>query len=131
MATPRIVAFGGRPEQPVWDYVLDLPGRERPRLLYVPTAAADDPRSIVDVYDRFRGRADVSHAAFFPWPPENLRERALSDRREELLAEFPTAMAAGKVTNNWRSTAKELYHNWLRYISAAKKEELRDVRGSE
>jgi len=78
VATPRIVAFGGRPEQPVWDYVLDLPGRERPRLLYVPTAAADDPRSIVDVYDRFRGRADVSHAAFFPWPPENLREQAMS-----------------------------------------------------
>ena len=53
-----------------------------------------------------------------------LRERALSDPREELLAEFPTAMAAGNVTNNWRSTAKELYHNWLRFICAAKKEKL-------
>ena len=36
-----------------------------------------------------------------------LRERALFDRREELLAEFPTAMAAGKVTNTWRSTGRE------------------------
>ena len=54
-----------------------------------------------------------------------LRERALSDRREELLAEFPTAMAAGKVTNNWRSTAEELYHNWLLYICAEKKHKLR------
>ena len=51
-----------------------------------------------------------------------LRERALSDRREELLAEFPIAMAAGKVRNNWRSTAQGLYRNWLLYICAAKKQ---------
>ena len=50
-----------------------------------------------------------------------LRDRALSDRREELLAEFPLAMAAGKVTNNWRSTAEGLYRNWLRHICAEKK----------
>jgi homoserine O-succinyltransferase len=49
-----------------------------------------------------------------------LRERARLDRREELLAEFPTAMAAGKVTNTWRSTAESLYGNWLRYICAQK-----------
>jgi homoserine O-succinyltransferase len=49
-----------------------------------------------------------------------LRERALVDRREELLAEFPTAMAAAKVTNTWRSTAVGLYRNWLRYICAQK-----------
>jgi peptidase E len=78
MATPRIIAFGGRPEEPVWDYVFGMTGAERPRLLFVPTAAADDPRWILDVYDRFRGRAEVSHAPFFPWPPEDLRARALS-----------------------------------------------------
>jgi homoserine O-succinyltransferase len=49
-----------------------------------------------------------------------LRERALLDRREELLAEFPSAMAAGKVTNTWRSTAESLYRNWLQYIGAQK-----------
>jgi homoserine O-succinyltransferase len=54
-----------------------------------------------------------------------LRERALSNRREELLAEFPLAMAAGKVTNNWRSTAEGLYRNWLQYICAEKKHRLR------
>jgi homoserine O-succinyltransferase/O-acetyltransferase len=53
-----------------------------------------------------------------------LRERALLDRREELLAEFPTAMAAGKVTNTWRSTAESLYRNWLRYICAQKRHAL-------
>jgi homoserine O-succinyltransferase len=54
-----------------------------------------------------------------------LQARALTDRREELLAEFPTALAAGKVTNTWRSTAVSLYHNWLLYICAQK--ELRAV----
>jgi len=54
-----------------------------------------------------------------------LQARALVDRREELLAEFPTAMAAGKVTNTWRSTAESLYRNWLRYIVAEKKHRLR------
>ncbi len=49
-----------------------------------------------------------------------LQERALVDRREELLAEFPTAMAAGKVTNTWRSAAESLYRNWLGYIFAEK-----------
>jgi homoserine O-succinyltransferase len=53
-----------------------------------------------------------------------LRERAMSDRREELLAEFPLAMAAGKVTNNWRSTAESLYRNWLQFICAEKKPRL-------
>jgi homoserine O-succinyltransferase len=54
-----------------------------------------------------------------------LRQRALSDRREELVAEFPLTMAAGKVTNNWRSTAEGLYRNWLQYICAEKKDKPR------
>jgi hypothetical protein len=45
-----------------------------------------------------------------------LRERALVDRREGLLADFPTAMAAGKVTNTWRPTAENLYRNWIAYL---------------
>ena len=53
-----------------------------------------------------------------------LQERALIDRREELLAEFPTAMAAGKVTNTWRSAAETLYRNWLLYICAEKRRTL-------
>jgi len=53
-----------------------------------------------------------------------LRERAMLDRREELLAGFPTAMAAGKVTNTWRSTAESLYRNWLLYIRAQKEQGL-------
>src|SRR5439155_21806844 len=54
-----------------------------------------------------------------------LRERALSDRREELLADFPTAQAAGKVSNTWLSAARRLYRNWLSYISAQKAQRLK------
>ena len=46
-----------------------------------------------------------------------LRDRAVSDRREELLAAFPTALAAGRVTNSWRASAESLYRNWLQYIA--------------
>jgi homoserine O-succinyltransferase len=46
-----------------------------------------------------------------------LRERALTDRREALLLEFPTAAAAGTVKNRWRSSAESLYRNWLQYIT--------------
>src|SRR5262249_9599256 len=45
-----------------------------------------------------------------------LREQALSDCREELLANFPTVMATSSVTNTWRSSAHSLYRNWLQYI---------------
>jgi len=49
-----------------------------------------------------------------------LRERALADRREEVLADFPTALAAGTVTNTWRTTATRVYRNWLLYLTAQK-----------
>jgi homoserine O-succinyltransferase len=55
----------------------------------------------------------------------SLRERALFDRREDLLTEFPTAMAAGTVTNTWRSAAEGLYRNWLTYICREKMQTLR------
>jgi homoserine O-succinyltransferase len=85
-----------------------------------------------DVGRYLRGERDV-----YPGMPEGyfddetigaltaLRERALSDRREELLAEFPTALAAGKVANNWRSSAEDIYHNWLTYICGEKGQRLR------
>src|SRR6266705_1262635 len=47
-----------------------------------------------------------------------VRERALSDRRKELLADFPTSLLAGKVRNTWRSAAVCLYRNWLLYLCA-------------
>jgi homoserine O-succinyltransferase len=55
-----------------------------------------------------------------------LRERALADRREELLAEFPLEKAATRVTNTWRATAETLYRNWLAYIRAQKEQDTDD-----
>jgi len=57
-----------------------------------------------------------------------LRERALGDRREELLADFPTARAERRLTNTWRSAAAGIYGNWLTYLCAQKERRLR--RGS-
>jgi len=59
-----------------------------------------------------------------------LQERALSDRREELLEEFPTALLAGKVTNTWRSAAVRVYRNWLLYMCARKDRGLRRRRSN-
>ena len=49
-----------------------------------------------------------------------LRERALSNRSQELLAHFPAALAARKLTNTWRLLATEIYANWLTYQLAQK-----------
>lgn len=59
------------------DYVLGLTGKERPRVLFVPTASKDDPGYTVFFYERFAQRAECSHLYTFPWPPENLRELVL------------------------------------------------------
>lgn len=53
-----------------------------------------------------------------------LRERAQTDRREELLAEFPVAKAADRVMNNWRSAGECLYRSWLGYLAWEKKQKL-------
>jgi homoserine O-succinyltransferase len=58
-----------------------------------------------------------------------VRERALSDRREALLEEFPSALVAGKITNTWGSTAARIYHNWLLYICTQKDRRLQERSG--
>src|SRR5438093_3745772 len=80
-----------------------------------------------DIGRFLRGERDtyppLPHGYFDPETIEALtalQARALGDRREERLAGFPTALAAGKVTNTWRSTAENLYRNWLVYIRARK-----------
>ncbi len=58
-----------------------------------------------------------------------VRERALSDRRQELLADFPTALVGGRVKNTWRSAAVCVYHNWLLYLCAQKERRLQASQG--
>jgi homoserine O-succinyltransferase len=49
-----------------------------------------------------------------------MRERALADRREELLEDFPFTRLAAGLTNVWRPAAVAFYRNWLRYLCARK-----------
>jgi homoserine O-succinyltransferase len=48
-----------------------------------------------------------------------LRDRAEVDRREEVLAGFPTAVGE-TLANTWRAAAVLVYRNWLAYIGARK-----------
>src|SRR6266704_3120357 len=54
-----------------------------------------------------------------------VRARALSERREGLLEEFPSALLAGRVTNTWRPAAARVYRNWLLYLCAQKDRRLK------
>ena len=75
MPPPQIVGIGGRADDSMLDFVLGL--ARGPRVLYVPTASGENPYSVLAMYGRLRGRADVSHLSFFPWPPADLRELVL------------------------------------------------------
>jgi dipeptidase E len=83
MVERHIVGLGGGGDTPaqtqlLYDYVLALTGKERPRLLYVPTATGDSDEAVVSFYERFAGRGELSHLKTFPWPPDELRELILS-----------------------------------------------------
>jgi peptidase E len=68
---------GGATPEGVRRHLLSLTGKERPKVLFVPTAAAEDPGQILRVYDLHNGLADISRVEFFPWPPEGLRDLTL------------------------------------------------------
>src|SRR5438552_7050790 len=75
MPERQIVAMGGYPDEALFRYVLEL-ARGR-RLLLVPTASREDPASTLTWYERARGQVETTHLQFFPWPPSDLRRRAL------------------------------------------------------
>ncbi len=62
----------------------------------------------------------------------SFQERALSDRREELLVDFPTARIESRLANTWRAAAACTYRNWLMYLCAQKERRLRssNIQGS-
>ena len=77
MTERQIVACGGYAlGSPLQQYILGL--ARGTRVCFVGTASGDDAASIVGVYERLNGEAQVSHLKFFPWPPEDLRGFALS-----------------------------------------------------
>ena len=75
MPEPQILGMGGYADDGLLEHALGL--ARGTRLLYVPTAGAENAAATVLWYERLRGRAEMTHLNFFPWPPENLRELAL------------------------------------------------------
>src|SRR5438105_12448495 len=73
-----IVAMGSFPDETLRSYLLGLPGKQRPRLLLVPTARGESAEAILPIYEELSGHADVAHVTFFPWPRHNLREIVLT-----------------------------------------------------
>jgi dipeptidase E len=73
---PQILGMGGYADDVLLEHALKV--ARGTRVLYVPTASAENPGSIVLWYERLRGRAELTHLTFFPWPPDNLRELALA-----------------------------------------------------
>jgi dipeptidase E len=75
MPEPHILAMGGGPDDVLLAYLLEqAPGR---RLLYVPTASMEDSERTLWWYENLRGRAEMTHLFFSPWPPSDLRELVL------------------------------------------------------
>jgi dipeptidase E len=79
----HIVGLGGGGETEeqtmrLFAYAFGLAGKERPRVLVVPTASADDVGFVAWFFERLAPRADVSVLRTFPWPPDDLRGLVLS-----------------------------------------------------
>lgn len=80
-------------------YILDMSGRERPRVMFLPTAVGDADSSIVSFYERFASRAEASHLKLFG-APESARWRP------QLLAQDVVVVSGGNTANAlavWRA----------------------------
>ena len=78
----HIIGLGGGADTPeqaarLSEYVLGIIAKDRPRIMYVPTAIAEDPEGFVAFHDRWGSRAELTHLRTFPWPPQDLRELVL------------------------------------------------------
>jgi len=95
----HVIAIGGgmmMPENNVplhLDYALRLTGKREPRMCVLNTAAGDDPRWTMYLYDRFAGHpARVSHLALFPMPN-------VADPADLLLSQDVIFVGGGSVAN--------------------------------
>lgn len=103
----QIVAFGGggfsmEPGNTLLDdYVLELTGKERPRVCFLPTASGDADHYIVRFYRAFDSmRCRPSHVSLFR------RDQAAGDMHEELLAADLIYVGGGSVISllgAWRA----------------------------
>ncbi|HZB23460.1 MAG TPA: peptidase E [Gaiellaceae bacterium] len=77
MAERQIVACGGfLLGSPLQEHVLSL-ARGR-RALYVPTANMENADNVLKFYELMRGHGEADHLLFNPYPPDDVREFALS-----------------------------------------------------
>jgi peptidase E len=75
------------------EYALRLTGQREPRLCVLNTAAGDDPRSALAMYDRLAGHpARVRHLALFPMPN-------VPDPEDLLLSQDAIFVGGGSVAN--------------------------------
>lgn len=98
MSTSRhIVPFGGmRPipgrTHPLVEYLLDLTGKPRPRVAFIPTATGDSAEALVTMYSRLPPeRCERSHLALF--------HRTITDIRDYLLKQDLIWVAGGNTAN--------------------------------
>ncbi len=96
----QIVTFGGggfsmESGNPLLDeFVLELTGRPRPRVCFLPSASGDADHYIVRFYRHFSAaRCDPSHLSLFR------RERAPAEPREHLLSQDLIYVGGGSVTS--------------------------------
>ena len=96
----QIVSFGGggfsmEAGNPLLDeFVLDLTGRPRPRVCFLPSASGDADHYIVRFYRHFSAeRCEPSHLSLFR------RERAPAEPREHLLNQDLIYVGGGSVTS--------------------------------
>lgn len=61
-------SFSVDPESPVDAYVLDLCGKPRPKICFLPTASGDAAMYITKFYEAFGERAEASHVGLFGRP---------------------------------------------------------------
>jgi homoserine O-succinyltransferase/O-acetyltransferase len=93
-----------------------------------------DANTLLREYRRDIGRFLRSDRAHYPAAPEHyfngeammladaFRRRALNERRESLLAEFPMGPLEARVENTWRHSAIGVYANWIDYLRERKAE---------
>lgn len=97
MKERHLIPFGGmRPipgrTHPLVEYLLDLTGKARPRVAFIPTATGDAAEAIVNMYGRVPAeRSERSHLALF--------HRTVTDIREYLLGQDLIWVAGGNTAN--------------------------------
>jgi peptidase E len=69
MNSPQIVGIGGFPEERLWEHVLSLAAGRRVLVDNTASPQWTDPLPLA---------GELTQLSFYPWPPDNLRELALS-----------------------------------------------------